>query len=39
LSERCYSCHSREDIHGGRFGRRCERCHVTTSFEKVNIRH
>jgi hypothetical protein len=29
----CYSCHSQDDVHNGSYGRICDRCHVTSSFE------
>jgi hypothetical protein len=35
LATDCYSCHRKDDPHGGSFGQRCDRCHVTTSFQKV----
>lgn len=35
LSTACSSCHQDDDIHGGRFGQRCERCHMTKSFKKI----
>lgn len=28
----CYSCHAKDDVHNGAYGRTCERCHVTSSF-------
>jgi hypothetical protein len=31
----CASCHSRDDVHEGGFGRQCARCHTTTSFREV----
>jgi hypothetical protein len=30
----CYSCHARDDVHSGGYGRNCQRCHVTESFRK-----
>ena len=32
LSRDCLSCHGRDDVHAGQFGRHCERCHGTVSF-------
>lgn len=32
ISQECTSCHLRDDIHDGRFGRDCQRCHSTDSF-------
>ncbi|MFH1810308.1 MAG: hypothetical protein ABIJ09_16300 [Pseudomonadota bacterium] len=31
----CASCHS--DVHRGKFGQRCERCHVETSWSRTHI--
>jgi Zn finger protein HypA/HybF involved in hydrogenase expression len=31
----CISCHQADDIHSGRFGRSCERCHEESSFKKI----
>jgi hypothetical protein len=33
LSKDCVSCHQQDDIHGGQFGRQCERCHSTATFQ------
>ena len=33
LSPECISCHRKDDVHNGQFGRRCERCHTTESFQ------
>ena len=35
LSSSCASCHDKDDIHNGSFGRFCEQCHVTSSFKKI----
>ncbi|MDF1762258.1 MAG: cytochrome C [Oleibacter sp.] len=32
----CFSCHKSDDVHLGRFGRNCERCHSTKAFD-VNL--
>ncbi len=34
-SAQCNSCHAKDDVHEGRFGRQCQRCHVTTSFKTL----
>jgi len=34
----CNGCHREDDIHDGRFGHFCERCHDTVSFKSVQIR-
>jgi len=31
----CYSCHRKEDVHEGRFGRRCEQCHQPDEWRRV----
>ena len=38
VASSCDSCHRKDDIHDGRFGRYCERCHNTASFDQVTIR-
>ena len=35
LSGECSSCHSKDDVHDGGFGRQCARCHTTSSFTEV----
>jgi hypothetical protein len=34
-SSECYSCHAKEDVHQAGFGRRCQLCHVTSSFKTL----
>jgi hypothetical protein len=36
-STECSSCHHSEDIHFGRFGRACDSCHDTESFEHFTL--
>lgn len=33
----CDSCHSKDDVHLGQYGRQCQRCHVTTSFKGARL--
>lgn len=33
LSPECITCHKKDDIHSGRFGNDCDRCHDNESFE------
>lgn len=33
----CVSCHEADDVHRGRFGRNCSRCHSTKKFTAVRI--
>ena len=35
LATDCVSCHVADDVHGGNFGGRCERCHVTSVFKDI----
>lgn len=37
LSVECASCHAREDVHQGRFGRDCARCHDTRTFRQPRV--
>jgi hypothetical protein len=32
LSMECVACHQSDEVHGGQFGRKCERCHNTQTF-------
>lgn len=38
LPRACASCHARDDVHDGTFGKQCEKCHVTSSFKQVKAR-
>lgn len=38
ITQRCGDCHRRDDVHDGRFGASCERCHVTKSFKELSSR-
>jgi hypothetical protein len=31
----CMACHRKDDVHDGRFGRRCETCHAPTKWREV----
>lgn len=37
LSENCQSCHNNDDVHNGKFGRQCDRCHSVQSWEEIII--
>ena len=37
LSDKCNACHEEDDVHSGRFGKRCEKCHKMTKFEELII--
>jgi hypothetical protein len=34
----CVSCHTKDDVHDGSYGRQCQQCHVTTSFRTIKSR-
>lgn len=34
-SSQCNSCHEDDDVHDGKFGVYCERCHVTRNFTRI----
>jgi hypothetical protein len=38
LSRACMSCHSRDDVHDGSFGARCEACHTATRWKSLSRR-
>jgi hypothetical protein len=35
LPKGCFACHEKDDVHEGRFGRVCERCHFTSKFGRI----
>jgi hypothetical protein len=37
-SAQCYSCHAKDDVHEGSYGKQCQQCHVTTSFRTLRPR-
>jgi hypothetical protein len=37
-STRCVTCHAKNDVHDGTYGRQCEQCHVTSSFRTIRSR-
>ncbi len=38
ISPDCISCHQKDDIHAGQFGRQCQRCHTTVTFKGGHAR-
>ncbi len=38
LEKDCYECHRDEDIHHGSFGKKCDRCHLASSWDELNKR-
>ena len=37
-SGQCASCHAKDDIHDGSYGKSCQQCHVTSSFRNIKSR-
>lgn len=35
----CYSCHQKDDEHGGGFGTQCETCHTPSSWDDASVDH
>lgn len=35
----CYACHSVNDAHAGRFGRKCETCHTSVAWKRPHFDH
>jgi hypothetical protein len=35
----CINCHRNDDNHKGQFGKKCESCHTTSSWEKTGFNH
>ena len=31
----CVSCHERDDVHNGTYGKQCERCHLTSAWREI----
>lgn len=38
LATNCSACHAQDDVHRGRFGQSCERCHTEQRFDQVEMR-
>ena len=39
LKTTCFDCHQKQDIHSGKLGKDCAKCHNTTSFAKTDFDH
>ena len=39
LAQNCSSCHKLQDIHGGRYGEKCETCHGQTKWKEATFDH
>jgi hypothetical protein len=39
LPIKCYGCHKNDDNHKGRYGRKCNDCHVSSSWQKTKFDH
>jgi hypothetical protein len=37
LNRECLSCHEKDDIHLGQYGRQCERCHSTVTWKGARV--
>jgi hypothetical protein len=37
--QKCYDCHSQNDVHTGQMGTNCETCHVTDGWEQASFDH
>jgi len=37
--KQCVSCHSLNDVHGGRYGKKCHTCHEEKDWEEVKFDH
>jgi hypothetical protein len=37
LKQDCLSCHEKDDVHLGQYGRQCDRCHSTTTFKGARV--
>ena len=37
LKQDCLSCHEKDDIHLGQYGRQCDRCHTTITFKGARV--
>ena len=39
LPHACVDCHKIQDVHGGRFGAKCERCHTLSKWTTIRFDH
>ncbi len=37
LRQDCLSCHEKDDVHLGQYGRQCDRCHTTATFKGARV--
>ncbi|MBV9620839.1 MAG: cytochrome C [Gammaproteobacteria bacterium] len=37
LKQDCLSCHEKDDVHLGQYGRQCDRCHTTSTFKGAKV--
>lgn len=37
LKQDCLSCHEKDDVHLGQYGRQCDRCHSTVTFKGARV--
>jgi len=39
LAKQCYGCHKNDDSHKGRYGKKCQQCHRSSSWQKQIFDH
>jgi hypothetical protein len=37
LPKDCLSCHQKDDVHLGQYGRQCDRCHTTVTWKGARV--
>ncbi|TLY83142.1 MAG: cytochrome C [Gammaproteobacteria bacterium] len=37
LKQDCLTCHEKDDVHFGQYGRQCDRCHTTTTWKGAKV--
>jgi hypothetical protein len=37
LKQDCLSCHEKDDVHLGQYGRQCDRCHSTFTWKGARV--
>jgi hypothetical protein len=39
VSHECVACHRKDDKHKGKYGKKCETCHIEKDWKKINFDH
>ncbi len=39
LQTNCYSCHKKDDVHKGKYGQKCESCHLEKGWKEILFDH